>query len=221
LNNLTFALMSQGAPVRISLVEDEATIREAITGLFTSEQGIDLVRSYRNAEEAIDGLPNDAPDVVVMDISMPGMSGIECVKRVAAKLPATQFLMYTMHDDDHQVFEALKAGANGYLLKSSTPDQIIDAVHELMNGGAPMSTAVARRVIGHFRPIQEGSESSKDKLSEREYTVLGLLAEGLLYKEIADRLGLTVGTVKQHIHRMYAKLHVQNRVEAVNRYFGR
>ncbi|MBL7980338.1 MAG: response regulator transcription factor [Flavobacteriales bacterium] len=213
--------MTAGASIRISLVEDEATIRDALTGLFTSEPGVELVRAYRNAEEAIEGLPEDAPDVVVMDISMPGMSGIECVKHVIAQLPATQFLMYTMHDDDHQVFEALKAGAHGYLLKSSTPDQIIDAVHELMNGGAPMSTAVARRVIGHFRPIQERSDNSKDKLSEREYGVLQLLAEGLLYKEIADRLGLTVGTVKQHIHRMYAKMHVQNRVEAVNRYFGR
>jgi DNA-binding NarL/FixJ family response regulator len=118
------------------------------------------------------------------------------------------------------VFEALKAGANGYLLKSSTPDQIIEAVRELMQGGAPMSTAVARRVINHFRPAPERPDPTSP-LSEREYAVLQLLAEGLLYKEIADRLGLTVGTVKQHIHRMYGKLHVQNRVEAVNRYFGR
>ena len=212
--------MTAGAPIRISLVEDEVTIRDALTGLFTSEPGVDLVRSYRNAEDAIEGLPKDAPDVVVMDISMPGMSGIECVRILADELPGTQFLMYTMHDDDHRVFEALKAGATGYLLKSSTPDQIIEAVRELMQGGAPMSTAVARRVINHFRPATERPDSTSP-LSEREYAVLQLLAEGLLYKEIADRLGLTVGTVKQHIHRMYAKLHVQNRVEAVNKFYGR
>lgn len=206
--------------IRISLVEDEALIREALIALFSAEPGFELVRAYRNAEEAVEGLRADQPHVVVMDISMPGMSGIDCVRTVADELPGTQFLMYTMHDDDHRVFEALKAGANGYLLKSSTPDQIIEAVRELMQGGAPMSTAVARRVINHFRPAAERPDATSP-LSEREYNVLQLLAEGLLYKEIADRLGLTVGTVKQHIHRMYAKLHVQNRVEAVNKFYGR
>lgn len=206
--------------IRISLVEDEALIREALIALFSAEPGFELLHAYRNAEEAVEGLRADQPHVVVMDISMPGMSGIDCVRTVADELPGTQFLMYTMHDDDHRVFEALKAGANGYLLKSSTPDQIIEAVRELMQGGAPMSTAVARRVINHFRPSPERPVATSP-LSEREYAVLQLLAEGLLYKEIADRLGLTVGTVKQHIHRMYGKLHVQNRVEAVNKFFGR
>ena len=206
--------------IRISLVEDEALIREALIALFSAEPGFELVSAYRNAEEAVEGLRTDQPHAVVMDISMPGMSGIDCVRTVADELPGTQFLMYTMHDDDHRVFEALKAGANGYLLKSSTPDQIIEAVRELMQGGAPMSTAVARRVINHFRPATERPDATSP-LSEREYAVLQLLAEGLLYKEIADRLGLTVGTVKQHIHRMYAKLHVQNRVEAVNKFYGR
>jgi DNA-binding NarL/FixJ family response regulator len=160
-------------------------------------------------------------DIVLMDISMPGMSGIDCVRQLRPVVPDTQFLMYTVYDDDHRVFDALKAGANGYILKSSTPEQIVEAVFELHRGGAPMSTAVARRVVDYFRPVQESSAISEDALSEREYEVLKLLSEGLLYKEIAIRLDLTVGTVKQHIHRMYGKLHVQNRVEAVNRYFGR
>jgi DNA-binding NarL/FixJ family response regulator len=207
--------------IRISLVEDDAVIRETLASLFQFEERMELVNAYSNGESALNGIPADAPHVVIMDISMPGMGGIACVRELAQLLPGTQFLMYTMHDDDHRVFEALKAGANGYILKSSTPDQILDAILELREGGAPMSTAVARRVVGHFRPIQEHREGVDDKLSAREYEVLTLLAEGMLYKEIADRLGLTIGTVKQHIHRMYEKLHVQNRVEAVNRYYGR
>jgi DNA-binding NarL/FixJ family response regulator len=150
--------MSNTGTIRVSLVEDESLIREALVSLFSMEQGFHFVRSYRNAEDALEGLVNDDPDVVVMDISMPGMDGIACVRQASALLPRAQFLMYTMHDDDSRVFEALKAGANGYLLKSSTPEQIIDAVRELMQGGAPMSTAVARRVIGHFRPMQERPE---------------------------------------------------------------
>jgi DNA-binding NarL/FixJ family response regulator len=130
--------------------------------------------------------------------------------------------MYTVHDDDHRVFEALKAGANGYILKSATPDEIIDAVKELQAGGSPMSAHVARRVVQHLRPSPSApSAVATAELSQREQQVLELLAEGLLYKEIGERLGITVGTIKQHIHRMYEKLHVQNRTEAVNRYFGR
>lgn len=206
---------------RISLVEDDAVIRETLASLFQFDERMELVNSYNNGETALIGIPADAAQVVIMDISMPGMGGIDCVRELAQQLPGTQFLMYTMHDDDHRVFDALKAGANGYILKSSTPDQILDAILELREGGAPMSTAVARRVVGHFRPIQERRELLDDNLSIREHEVLTLLAEGMLYKEIADRLGITTGTVKQHIHRIYGKLHVQNRTEAVNRFFGR
>jgi DNA-binding NarL/FixJ family response regulator len=213
--------MATHEPTRICLVEDDPVIRETLTSLFVFEDKVELVASYANGEDAVAGVPINAPEVVIMDISMPGMGGIACVRELAQLLPRTQFLMYTMHDDDHRVFDALKAGANGYILKSSTPDQILDAIVELRTGGAPMSTAVARRVVGYFRPIQERREGVDDKLSAREYEVLTLLAEGMLYKEIANRLGLTIGTVKQHIHRVYEKLHVQNRVEAVNRYFGR
>jgi DNA-binding NarL/FixJ family response regulator len=209
------------APLRVSIVEDEPSIRETLSGLLRMEEGLELVRAYPNAEAAVQGIPQDDVQLVIMDISLPGMNGIQCVQQLVQVVPAAQFLMYTMHDDDHLVFDALKAGANGYLLKSSTPDEILDGLYELMDGGAPMSTAVARRVINHFRPIQARREDGHEALSEREFAVLQLLAEGLLYKEIADRLGLTVGTVKQHIHRMYGKMHVQNRVEAVNKYFGR
>jgi DNA-binding NarL/FixJ family response regulator len=212
--------MQQG-PFRISIVEDEPSIRETLSSLLRMDGSFELARAYSNAEAALEGVPHDGVQLVIMDISLPGMSGIECVRQLAQQMPAAQFLMYTMHDDDHRVFDALKAGANGYLLKSSTPDEILDALHELQDGGAPMSTAVARRVINHFRPLQARREPGNEVLSDREYEVLKLLADGLLYKEIAERMGLTVGTVKQHIHRMYGKMHVQNRVEAVNKYFGR
>jgi DNA-binding NarL/FixJ family response regulator len=132
-----------------------------------------------------------------------------------------QFLMYTMHDDDQRVFEALKAGANGYMLKSARPHDILTALRDLLQGGSPMSASIARKVVAQLRPAQQGSPLSEAKLSEREQEVLQLLAEGLLYKEIARRIGITEAAIKQHIHRMYGKLQVQNRTEAVNRFFGR
>jgi DNA-binding NarL/FixJ family response regulator len=176
---------------------------------------------HSTAEDALVRLGEVCPDVAIMDINLPGASGIDCVRQLSERCTGTQFLMYTVHDDDHRVFEALKAGANGYILKSSTPDQILEAVRELVAGGSPMSAHVARRVVQHLRPHSEESASVEAALSERERSVLEQLAQGLLYKEIAVRLGITVGTVKQHIHRIYEKLHVQNRTEAVNRYFGR
>lgn len=207
--------------IRISVVEDERRIRANLSAFFSSEPGFVLVRAYANGEEAVAGLPADAPDVVVMDIGLPGMSGIECVRTVAPGLPTTQFLMFTLHDDDAAVFEALKAGANGYLVKSSTPDEIANAVRELREGGSPMSMGVARRVIDHFRSVPQTPDAAALGITERESQLLAMLAEGLLYKEIADRMGLSVGTIKQLIHRLYGKLHVDNRTEAVNKYLGR
>lgn len=205
----------------VSIVEDEGVIRETLRCLFDFEEDMEPFSVHSNAEDALVRLHGSFPDVVIMDINLPGASGIDCVRQLSERSNTTQFLMYTVHDDDHRVFEALKAGANGYILKSSTPDQILEAVRELAQGGSPMSAQVARRVVQQFRPVQDRSHVAESELSEREHAVLELLAQGLLYKEIADRLGIAVGTVKQHIHRIYEKLHVQNRTEAVNRYFGR
>lgn len=213
--------MNGASDIRVALVEDDPVIRETIAHLLRLEKGFDLMAIFANGEDAVAGMPREAVDIVLMDISMPGMTGIDCMRELRGDMPATQFLMYTMHDDDHRVFEALKGGATGYILKSSSPDQIIEAIKELHHGGAPMSTAVARRVVAHFRPVQQPGAKGESPLSEREHAVLVLLSQGLLYKEIADRLGLTIGTVKQHIHRMYGKMHVQNRVEAVNKFYGR
>lgn len=208
-------------PIRVSIVEDDTTIRETLRSLFLFEDGFEPFTVHHTAEDALLRLDTTCPDVVVMDINLPGQSGIDCVRQLSQRCGTTQYLMYTVHDDDHRVFEALKAGANGYILKSATPDELLDGVRELMNGGAPMSAHVARRVVQQLRPGGEAPHTSDDALTERENAVLQLLAQGLLYKEIGEQLGITVGTVKQHIHRIYGKLHVQNRTEAVNRYYGR
>lgn len=204
-------------PLAISIVEDDSAIREMLKALIESEPGLEPFTVHTSAEDALVRLREQCPDIAIMDINLPGQSGIDCVRQLSGRCPGTQFLMYTVHDDDQRVFEALKAGANGYILKSSTPDEIIAAIRELAEGGAPMSAHVARRVVAHFRPVPQ----ERVPLSEREAELLRLLADGLLYKEIADRMGITVGTVKQHIHRIYGKLHVQNRTEAVNRFLGR
>ncbi|MEO8734022.1 MAG: response regulator transcription factor [Flavobacteriales bacterium] len=208
-----------GDMIRVSIVEDDTTIRETLDSLFFHLPDMDVFTTHATAEDALLRLDRSSPDVVIMDINLPGQSGIDCVRQLSQRCPSTQFLMYTVLDDDHRVFEALKAGANGYILKDSTPDQIIEAVRELMAGGAPMSAHVARRVVAHMRGKETGQ--TQEALSPRENDVLELLAQGLLYKEIADRTGISTGTVKQHIHRIYQKMHVQNRTEAVNRYFGR
>ena len=213
--------MKETASIRVSIVEDDSSIRETLRSLFIFEDGMEAFTVHSTAEDALLRLRENCPDVVIMDINLPGQSGIDCVRQMSQYCTRSQFLMYTVHDDDHRVFEALKAGANGYILKSSTPDEILTAVRELNEGGSPMSAHVARRVVTQLRPVKQDRNSSGDLLSTRENEVLAVLAEGLLYKEIGDRLGITVGTIKQHIHRIYEKMHVQNRTEAVNRYFGR
>lgn len=206
--------------ISISIVEDNLSIREMLKELFLNEVDFDFQFAYPSAEDALSFDYKSFPQVFIMDINLPGKNGIECLIELKQKSPISQFLMYTVNDDDHRVFEALKAGANGYILKGSAPDQILSAVRELVEGGAPMSSFVARRVVSQFRTSQPTTMEGSG-LSSREQEVLVLLAQGLLYKEIADEMSISVGTIKQHIHRIYSKLHVQNRTEAVNRYFGR
>ena len=213
--------MMETAPIKVSIVEDDTAIRETLRSLFIFEEGMEAFTVHSTAEDALLRLRENCPDVVIMDINLPGASGIDCVRQMSQYCQRSQFLMYTVHDDDHRVFEALKAGANGYILKSSTPDEILAAVRELNDGGSPMSAHVARRVVTQLRPAKQERDNGNELLSTRENEVLALLAEGLLYKEIGERLGISTGTIKQHIHRIYDKMHVQNRTEAVNRYFGR
>ncbi|HVS96790.1 MAG TPA: response regulator transcription factor [Puia sp.] len=206
--------------IGVSIIEDTADIRLGLERIISGAEGFLLLSSYDNAEDAVRMLPEIQPDIVIADIQLPGMSGIDCVRRVKAVCPSIQFMMFTIYEDSEQVFEALEAGANGYLLKQTRQDRILEAIRELHEGGAPMSAGIARRVVGSFRkdPSQSGNV---DVLSARENEVLQLLAKGLLYKEIGDRLQISTGTVRQHIHKIYSKLQVQNKTEAINKAFGK
>jgi DNA-binding NarL/FixJ family response regulator len=210
-----------GTAVGIGLVEDDARVREALAMTLARAKDLELEQAWANAEDALAGWRNGCPPAVIMDINLPGASGIACVRELSVRWPAVQFLMYTMHDDDQRVFDALRAGANGYLLKSAKPSEILDALRELLRGGSPMSTSIARRVVAQLRPAEGAPHLAEARLTAREQEILGLLAEGLLYKEISARIGLSEAAIKQHIHRMYGKLHVQNRTEAVNLFHRR
>jgi DNA-binding NarL/FixJ family response regulator len=206
-------------PIRVSIVEDLAEIREGLAELVRSDKELLMMENFDNAESAIAKLPALEPDIVVMDINLPGMSGIECIRTIKEKCPGTQFMMFTVYETDEKVLQALQAGATGYLLKRTSPTRIIESIKELSQGGSPMSSNIARKLLNIF--VHEKVKTKKDILSGRENEVLQLLADGLLYKEIADRLHIGHGTVRQHIHNIYEKLHVQNRTEAVNKYFDR
>ena len=206
-------------PIRVSIVEDLAEIREGLVDLVTSDRELLMVGSFEDAESAVQKLPDLQADIVVMDINLPGMSGIDCIKMIKEKCPGTQFMMFTVYENDDKVLQAMQAGATGYLLKRTKPEQILDSIKELNQGGSPMSSNIARKLLNIF--LHEKKVAKKEVLSDRENEVLQLLADGLLYKEIADRLYIGHGTVRQHLHNIYEKLHVHNRTEAVNKYFNR
>src|SRR4029079_14643964 len=206
-------------PIRVSIVEDLAEIREGLVELVRSDRELFMVGSFEDAESAVQRLPDLQADIVVMDINLPGMSGIDCIKTVKEKCPGTQFMMFTVYENDEKVLQAMQAGATGYLLKRTKPEQIIEGIKELNQGGSPMSSNIARKLLNIF--LHEKKIAKKEVLSDRENDVLQLFADGLLYKEIADRLYIGHGTVRQHLHNIYEKLHVNNRTEAVNKYFDR
>lgn len=206
-------------PIRVSIVEDLAEIREGLVELVRSDKELLMIGSFEDAESAVQKLPDLQADIVLMDINLPGMSGIDCIKSVKEKCPGTQFMMFTVYENDDKVLQAMQAGATGYLLKRTKPNQIIDGIKELNQGGSPMSSNIARKLLNIF--LHEKKATKKEILSDRENEVLELLADGLLYKEIAERLYIGHGTVRQHLHNIYEKLHVHNRTEAVNKYFDR
>lgn len=204
--------------IRVAVVEDISEIRQGLELILNNTDGFTCVATYTNAEDAVLGLPALNADVAIMDIHLPGMTGIECIAQIKDKCAGTQFMMFSVYDDDDNIFDALKAGASGYLLKKTPPGKIIDAIIELQNGGSPMSAHIARKVVAAFRQ-PEKNKATVETLSPREMEVLELLAKGLLYKEIGVKLSIAIGTVKQHIHKIYEKLHVQNKTEAINKYF--
>ncbi len=203
---------------RIGVVEDLPQVRAFLEKVIGSAQDMELVRMYRSAEEAFPAIIEQRLDVVITDIGLPGATGIDLLRKLRPFMPAAQFMVFTVHDDDLRVFEALKAGANGYMLKTATAIALLEGIRELMAGGAPMSASVARRLVDHLRPAAGATEPEHERLTARERGVLDLLAEGLLYKEIAVREGISISTVKQHIHSIYKKLHVGSREEALEKY---
>ena len=207
--------------ISVCIVEDNTDIRLALEQIVAMADGYDMLGSFPNAEEAVTGLPLLNPDVVLMDINLGGMSGIECVRLVKPSNPNILFMMCTVYEEDEKIFEALAAGASGYILKKTAPAKMLESIRELYEGGAPMSSQIARKVVAVFNKAPKAPNQSLDTLSHREAEILELLAKGLLYKEIAARLGIAQETVRKHVYHIYEKLHVNNRVEAVNRYFGR
>jgi DNA-binding NarL/FixJ family response regulator len=205
------------ARIRIAIVEDLPQVRAFLRNVIVRAQDMELVAEYRSAEEAFPAIVDTQADVVISDIGLPGITGIELLRKLRPFMPNAQFMVFTVHDDDLRVFEALKAGANGYMLKSSAPIALLEGIRELVQGGAPMSASVARRLVDHMRPAAS-APTEHEMLTPREQGVLDLLAQGLLYKEIAEREGLSISTVKAHIHSIYKKLHVSSREEALERY---
>jgi DNA-binding NarL/FixJ family response regulator len=202
--------------ITVSIAEDLPEVRYSLERLIKEQPDMVLLSSFANAEEAIPHLPEQQPDIVIMDINMPGISGIECIRKIKGNCPGTLFMIFTIYENDEKVFDALAAGASGYLLKKTPGDKIIEAIHELYHGGSPMSSQIARKVITYFK---ENTKQGHSDLTSKENEVLLLLSKGFLYKELALQLHITLGTVTQHIHHIYEKLHVNNRTEAINKVF--
>lgn len=211
--------LSPGHPVKVALVEDHAKVRNDWTKLINSFPDFTCICACGSGEEALKALPQDPPDVVLMDIFLPRMSGIECTSRLKALLPQTQIIILTAMADQGLVFLALKAGADGYLLKRTKPADLRTALLDVLGGGAPMTSQIARRVIESFRQKAIAQDESA-RLSIREEQILVLISEGYSNKQIADKLDLSVDTICSHLKRVYNRLHVNSRTEAVVRYMA-
>lgn len=206
--------------IRVSIVEDNRGTRESLTELLGRAPTLRFVNAHPSGEDALQRLPAEAPDVVLMDINLPKMNGIECVAQLKQQLPKTQVLMLTTYEEGDLIFDSLRKGASGYLLKNMPPTELIQAIEQVHAGGAPMSMQIARKVVTHFQQIKK-PQSDMEQLTKREHEILALLAKGFLYKEIADQLGITLSTVRAHLHTVYEKLHVQSRTEAVVKFLER
>lgn len=206
--------------IRVALVEDDPPVRAGLRLLINNSSTCVCVGDFGSAEEALAKMPTLAADAVLMDIQLPGLSGIECIRRLKKVVPKLQIMMLTVFEDHDRIFQSLAAGATGYLLKQTPPDKLIGAITELHRGGSPMSMQIARRVVETFQEPAPGAEAAVG-LSGREKEIVAGLAKGYLYKEIAARLGISVETVRTHLHNIYEKLHVRSRTEAVMRLYGR
>lgn len=200
-------------PIAISIVEDDDGTRENLAALLSNETKVCCLGSYSTGEAAVHGIPEEMPDVALVDINLPGMSGIECVARLKERMPKLKVLMLTKYEESDLIFNSFRAGASGYLLKKLLPAELVQAVEQVQAGGAPMSMQIARKVVDHFHRIKR-PVSDMETLTQREQEILTLLSHGYLYKEIGDRLGISFNTVRAHLRNIYDKLHVQSRTEA-------
>ncbi len=201
--------------ISVAIVEDDVPAREILAGWIRDADGFKCAGEYDDAETALARLPQENPSVVLFDINLPGMNGIECVRRLKPRLPNTQFVMVTVYEDANHIFDALSAGASGYMLKQTKRSELIDALKDVHAGGSPMSSQIARKVVQSFRRGDSDKDDGTNDLSPREREVIELLARGYLYKEIAEKLAISVPTVNTYIRRIYEKLHVRSRAQAV------
>jgi DNA-binding NarL/FixJ family response regulator len=205
-------------PIKVALVEDDGGVRENLAALVGSKKDFLCTGAYANAELALRQMPNNWPDVVLMDINLPNMSGIELVAKLKEQRPTLQVIMLTVYGDHEQIFNSLKRGASGYLLKKTPPAKILEAIRDVQSGGAPMSNAIARQVVQYFQKSPPAGQT--ESLTKREHEILACLAQGQQYKEIADSLSISLETVRAHVRHIYEKLHVRSRTEAVVKFLG-
>lgn len=207
-------------PITVSIVEDNEQLRNTLARVLNRAEGFRCLSSYGDAESALQSLPKDAPEVVLMDINLPGMNGVECVRQLKQSAPRIQAVMLTVYEDTENIFKALAAGASGYLLKRTKTAELLDSIREVKSGGSPMTTHIARKVVQSFQKAGPSPQPTEN-LSQREQEVLDCLSQGFLYKEIADKLGISYETVHTYIRRIYEKLQVRTRTEAVAKFLKR
>ncbi len=207
-------------PIKVSIVEDNDQIREGLAVLINGSTGFQCVATYPTAEKALKYLPAHRPDVVLMDIGLPGISGIECVRELRMSLPDVQIMMLTVYEDDDNVFKSLVAGASGYVLKKTPPSELMEAISDLHHGGSPMSDRIARKVVQTFQQMGKSSKDTEN-LTQRESEILSYIARGFQDKEIAEKLFLSSETVRTHLRNIYKKLHVRSRTEATLKYLSK
>ena len=206
--------------ISVSIVEDNDKLRATLARVLNRAEGFRCLSQYANAEDALKDLPQVRPDVVLMDINLPGMNGVQCVRQLKALLPEIQVMMLTVYEDTENIFNALAAGASGYMLKRTSSKELLEAIREVHRGGSPMTMHIARKVVQSFQHTAATAQATEN-LSEREQQVLDLLSQGLMYKEIAEKLGISYETVHTYIRRIYEKLQVRTRTEAVAKFLRR
>ncbi len=206
--------------IAVSIVEDNDQLRGTLASVLNRAEGFRCLSHYNSAEAALEGLPKDKPEVVLMDINLPGMNGVECVRRLKQLLPQVQIMMLTVYEDTENIFNALAAGATGYMLKRTPRAELLEAIKEVHKGGSPMTAHIARKVVASFQKAPAANQPA-EALSPREQEVLDCLSQGFLYKEIADKLGISYETVHTYIRRIYEKLQVRTRTEAVAKFLRR